>query len=104
MNQPSGKCFANLQALGPTVLATAFYLLLSDAAIETFMSGSPIRWWVVILAAAYLGGSVALWWRGHPLWKHLDGETRITISLFVLLGLMAFSVWLPGGLTQGFKL
>src|SRR5438445_158635 len=65
---------------------------------------SPVRWWIMIPVAVYLSGSIALWWRGHSLWSRTEWKTKATISSLVLLGLLAFTVWLPGGLTQGLKL
>lgn len=106
-NQPlpeGRRGFSNLRALGATALAIVLYVLLVVAAIETFISRSPVKWWVAIIVAAYLGGSAALWWRGHPLWQRYTWETKATISFFVLIGLLALTVWLPGGLTQGLKL
>ena len=60
---------------GVAGLAIFLYFLLADAAVETFVSGSPVRWWVVSIATVYLGGSAALWWRGHPLWQRFGWLT-----------------------------
>lgn len=101
---PEGRGdFSNLRALGAISLAGLSYILLLDAAFETFWSGSSVWWWVAIVVAAYLGGSAALWWQSHPLWHRLEWATKASLSFFVLLGLLAFTVWLPGGLTYGLK-
>lgn len=104
MNGGDRRGFSNLRALGATALAIVLYVLLAVAASETFISGSPVRWWVATVVAVYLGGSAALWWFRNPLWNRIEWETKATISFFVLLGLLAFTVWLPGGLTQGLEL
>lgn len=76
------------QELGTAGLALFLYLLLMDAAVETFLSGAPVRWWVTLVVATYLGGSAVLWWRGHPLWQRAGWATTITISFFILTGLL----------------
>lgn len=99
-NQPPSqkkKDFSNLRALGITALAFLLYLLLIDTAVETFLSKSPVKWWVAGIVAAYFGASV---W----LWRKLEWAAKATASFFVLVGLLAFTVWLPGGLTQGLTL
>lgn len=106
-NQPlSGgrRDFSNLRALGITALAVLLYLLLLDAAFETFWNKSPVKWWVATVVVLYLGGSLAVWWREHPLWQRYTWAAKATASFFVLIGLLAFTVWMPGGLTQGLTL
>lgn len=35
-------------------LATALYVLIADAAIETFLHESPLRWWIAAGSAIYI--------------------------------------------------
>jgi len=84
-------------------LAIALYIAVIDAAVETFLSGSPVRWWVVGVLAVYLAASMALWRYRPSLWQRMGWSARASASLFLLLGLLAFTVWLPGGLTEGIR-
>jgi hypothetical protein len=84
-------------------LAIALYIAVIDAAVETFLSGSPVRWWVAGVVAAYLALSVGLWRYRRPLWQRMGWSARVSASFFLLLGLLAFTVWLPGGLTDGIR-
>lgn len=90
----SKRGFSNLRALGIVVLSILLYMLLLDAAVETFVSDSPVKWWVVGAVATYLGLSGLLWRRSG--WG-----TKAALSLFVLLGLFVFAAWWPEGLTRG---
>ena len=94
--RPGKKGFSNLRALGIPTLALLFYLILLDAAVETFISGSPVRWWVVPTVLTYLAVSGALWWLAHPLWRAYGWGTKAVVSFFVLIGLLALTVWRPG--------
>src|SRR3989442_2966947 len=101
-NQPvsgSGRDFASLRALGIAVLGAFLYLLLVDAAIETFRGGSSVRWWVSGLVAGYLGITVLLW-------RRIAWTTKATLSFLLLLGLLVFSTWWrwPEGFTKGLRL
>ena len=99
-----GTEFPNLRALGLSVLAGLLYLLLLDAAVETLGSRPSVGWWVALVVAVYVGGSVVLWWRAHPLWQRIGWPNTGMISFFVLLGLLAVTAWLPGGLSNGLTL
>lgn len=90
--------------LGIAILAIALYILLIDAAIETFVSGSPVRWWVAGVVAAYFALSFGLWRYRRSAWEHMSWAIRATESFFLLLALLAFTAWLPGGLTDGIRL
>ncbi len=92
---------SKLSELGAAVLTVLFSLLLIDAAVETFLSGAPVRWWAVGVVAGYValrvlhvrggdGGRRLLAWSGRP-----------TAAVFVLLGLIAATAWMPEGLTRG---
>jgi len=84
-------------------LAIALYIAVIDAAVETFLSGSPVRWWVVGAVAVYLAASVGLWRYHRSLRQRMGWSGRASASFFLLLGLLAFTVWLPGGLTDGIR-
>jgi hypothetical protein len=86
-------------------LAVALDLLLIDGAVETLVSGSPVRWWVAGLVAAHLAISVGLWrYRRTAAQGSLGWNGFATATFLFLLGLLAFTAWLPGGLTEGIRL
>jgi hypothetical protein len=64
------------------ILAVVAQMLLLDAAVETFSSGSPIRWSIAGVAALSLGG-VALLWRRRP----------AALAIIPLTGLAASIAW-----------
>jgi hypothetical protein len=80
---------------GAAALTLVLSLLLIDAAVETFLSGAPRRWWVVGIVGAYLGvtgGVLTGSRRGRVGWsQHLDA------SLFLLLALLVASAWSVDG-------
>src|SRR5271155_3062487 len=84
-------------------LAIALYMAVIDAAVETFRSGSPVRWWVVGVVVVHLAASVALWRYRPSLWQRMGWSGRASGLFFLLLALLAFTVWLPGGLTDGIR-
>ncbi len=61
------------------------YLLLVDAAVETVLSRSPVRWWAAVIVAGYFVATAVLWRRRHPIWSRLARENLASISLLVLL-------------------
>jgi len=85
--------------LGAAALTIVLCLLLIDAAVETFVSGAPVRWWVAGVAAAFLSLIAGVLWRGPA--NRFGWSSRATASVFVLLGLLAGTVWLRDGLTNG---
>ena len=89
---------------GAIALALLLYALLADAAVETFASGSPVRWWVAGIIVVYAAASVVLWKRVPGIWDRFGWRDRAAASFFVLLGLLAFTAWRPGGLVAGVKL
>ena len=83
---------------GAAIVSVLLYALLLDAAIETFMSGAPVRWIVLLTITAYLGISALAWRLNHPLWQRIGWPGRALISFFVLLGLLVATAWRPEGL------
>lgn len=79
-----------LQMLGLTVLAVLLYLVLVDAAVESFVSHSPLRWIICGAVAGYVALSVLLW-------RKLGWTTKASVSFFVLFSLLAFAAWRPAG-------
>jgi hypothetical protein len=85
-------------------LAIVLYLAIADAAVETFLRESPLRWWIAGVAALYLALCVAVWRLMPKLWRRLNWANQASISLIVLLALMSATAWMPGGLEQGLSL
>jgi hypothetical protein len=79
---------SRLRTFGLSVLAVLLYLALIDAAVETFVGHSPLRWIICGTVAAYLALSALLW-------RKLNWAAKASLSLFVLFGLMAFAAWRP---------
>jgi hypothetical protein len=76
--------------LGLGALGVLLYLALTDAAVETFVGHSPLRWIIGGTVAAYLALSALLW-------RKLSWAAKASLSLFVLFSLMAFAAWRPEG-------
>ncbi len=85
-------------------LAVVLYLAIADAAVETFLRDSPLRWWIAGAAALYLALCVAVWRLMPKLWRRLNWASQAALSLLVLLALMSATAWIPGGLEQGLNL
>jgi hypothetical protein len=85
-------------------LAIVLYLAIADAAVETFLRESPLRWWIAGAAAVYLVLCVAVWRLMPKLWRRLNWADQAGFSLIVLLALMSATAWMPGGLEQGLSL
>lgn len=107
MNHGTGSAEANPDVrLANTVptLAILLYVVLVDAAIETVLGGSPVRWWVLLVVLAYLVASIAIWRLRPSLWIRLGWGRRAIVSFFILLGLLVLTAWLPGGIPDGLRL
>lgn len=103
MNQDKKKGLA-LSKIMEICGSILFYLVLLDVAVETFLSGSPLRWRVAAAVVVYFAITVGIW-RGLPsVWRRFSWPSRLAASFFVLLGLMVFSVWIPGGMEQGIRM
>ncbi len=88
---PSGESrWSRVHTMSSAALASLLYLLLLDAAVETFLGGSSLRWIVGGSVAAYVALTVLLW-------RRLSWATKAWVSFFVLLALLALAAWrLPG--------
>jgi transglutaminase-like putative cysteine protease len=91
------------QRFSADVLAFVFYALALDIAIETFWSGSSVRWWVVAVVVVYLAVCGLARWQTEGVPGRFRPVAGSTASLFVVLGLLAGTAWLPGGLTDGVR-
>jgi hypothetical protein len=85
-------------------LAIVLYLAIADAAVETFLRDSPLRWWIAGAAALYLVLCAVVWRLMPKLWRRLNWADQAGSSLIVLLALMSATAWMPGGLVQGLSL
>ena len=85
-------------------LAIVLYLAIADAAVETFLRESPLRWWISGAAVLYLALCVAVWRLMPKLWRRLNWANQAALSLLVLFALMSATAWVPGGLEQGLTL
>ena len=96
---PSGRsAHTPPSALLSQIVAIGGAALLIDAAVETVLAGSPLRWWpagAVLLYAAV----TALTWR-----RASAATWRIGLALAGILGVVAVTAWQPAGLTDGVRL
>lgn len=87
-----------------TALAVAAHVALLSAAIETFRSGSAVRWWVGAVVLTYLAALAATWSMVPAVRKRLTPATLAGSGAGLLLALVATTTWLPGGMTVGMRL
>src|SRR5579862_9063423 len=72
-SSPSGqKRLSRWDELGWAALAILLYLAIADAAVETFLSGSPLRWWIGGVTVAYLALCATIWRLMPKIWRHMD--------------------------------
>ena len=77
--------------------AALLYLAVAASALETFLAGSPVRWVVCAVTVAY-GAVTAV------MWSRTTWLSRSVASLLFFAGMLAVTVWLPGGLDAGVRL
>jgi hypothetical protein len=87
---------------GAMALTIAMWLLLADAAVETFLSGATLRWWVAGVVALFLFLTAHDVWHGPR--PSAEWRLRASAAFFVLLGLLALTAWLPDGLIDGIRI
>jgi hypothetical protein len=85
-------------------LAIGVYVVIVDAAVETFVRHSPLRWWIAGAAALYLGLCAATWRLLPGIWRRTDWAIQTAVSLVVLLVLLGATAWMPEGLDRGLSL
>jgi hypothetical protein len=93
-----------LKNLGGAALTLLLDVLLVDAAVETYASGSSVRWWVVALVALYLIVTVWLMGQRVPFGRGPGWFTLPATPLGVLLVALALSTNSADGLTHGIRL
>src|SRR4030095_10325650 len=79
------------------LLAAVAYAVLLESAIETFVRGSPVRWWVAAIAALYAGITAACW-------RRTSWSAHAASSSLLLIGMLALTDWPPGGLADSARL
>jgi hypothetical protein len=85
-------------------VAVVAQLLLLDAAVETFLSGSPLRWSLSPPALLFVALSVWLWRPGGWLAHRRGWSGAASTSILALFGLLIASAWLPGGQVEGVRM
>ncbi len=91
---------ARLRRLGALSARLAMDLLLIDAVVETWMSGSPIRLWVAGPVAVYLVLTAVALTQGSRL-AAPGLVTQIPAPFYVLLGLLVATTEDRAGMTHG---
>ncbi len=86
------------------LVALLGHLALLDAAIETFWSGSPMRWWIAPSLFVFAALSAWLWRPGGGLLSRFGPATAAATPVMGFLALLAVTVWLPAGQTNGARL
>ncbi len=97
------KSFPQLRKIGTGLVYLLLHLALIDVAVETFVSDSPIRWWVVGVTLGYLALLVSFRFGMPALWARVPIGAKLTAGLLVLLGLVVAAVWMPGGFETGLR-
>ena len=87
-----------------SLLAIVGYVALLDAAVETFVSGSPLRWWVGGPLVAFVALNVWLWRPGGALLRRFGPGAAAATAIGGVLLLLAATAWLPGGQTDGVRM
>ena len=95
---------SGLAAAGWAVTAIVALLVLVDIAIETFWSGSPIRWWVAPPAIVFVALSIWLWMPGGPAAKRWGWEGAASWSVGGVVLILAVTAWLAEGQTNGVRM
>lgn len=85
-------------------LAIALYVAIADAAVETFLHESPLRWWIAGATALYFILCAATWRLRPDIWRRMDWATQSAASLVVLMAALGATAWMPEGLEQGLSL
>jgi hypothetical protein len=91
-------------SLDSIALAVVGHVALLDAGLETFWRGSPLRWWVTPAALVFVTVSAWLWKPGGRLLRRFGAAGAAVMSVGGLCVLLAATVWLPGGQTNGVRL
>lgn len=102
VEEPSSPPVSQTVAAG--LLAMLGYVALLDAAVETFMSGSSIRWWVTAPSVAFVALNVWLWRSGGPARRRFGAGGAAAMAIGAVPLLLAATAWLPGGQIDGVRI
>jgi hypothetical protein len=86
------------------VLAILAHIALLDAAVETFWSGSRLRWLMSPALAAMALLSLWAWRPGGRLLHRFGPGGAATTALAILVAGLGVAAWLPGGDADGLRL
>ncbi len=95
---------SGLAAAGWAATSIIVLLAMVDTAVETFWSGSPIRWWVAPPAMAFVGLSVWLWRPGGQAAKRWAWSGAASWAIGGWLLLLAAAVWLAPAAGSGARM
>jgi hypothetical protein len=98
--QPATTLSSSLASSVVVLLGAA---LLLDAAVETWWSRSPVRWWAIGAVLVYLNVTIFRSRRSSHGGQSFDWSMSALSSLYVFLGLLALTTWLPGGIDRGVR-
>ena len=84
--------------------AIVAHLVLLDAAVETFLSASPLRWWLTPAFVACAAASAWFWRPGGAALARFGPASAAAAPLVALLAGLAASAWLPGGQDSGVRM
>ncbi len=85
-------------------LALLLYATLADAAVETFLTHSPLRILVSGTIFLWLALNLALWRLAPNLWSRWTWLDQAASSVLVLLLILGVTAWIPGGQDTGVRL
>ena len=89
--------------VGAMIVALLAQVAILDAAVETVIGGSPMRWWIAAAALLFVASCVLLWRPGGPLARRTGWPGAAAVSIGGLALLVAASAWGPGGLAEGVR-
>jgi hypothetical protein len=99
--RPTDRVRLTLRRALSLVTALLLYILLIDAAVETYQAGSDLRLWVALPVAAYV--SFTLWLIRQQHSSRPGAVASIWLSAFLFLVLLAVTASMPNGLQQGMR-
>lgn len=95
---------SGIAAISWAILAIAAQVALLDAAIETFWSGSPLRWWIAPPVLVFVALSAWSWRPGKWLARWFGWSGAAATSMLALFALFVASAWIPGGQVDGMRM
>jgi hypothetical protein len=95
---------SRLRRVALTGTALVGLIALLDAAVETFRSASPVRWWVAPPVVAFVALNAWAWRPGGSLRRRFGAGGAATDAIGGLLALFVATAWLPDGQTAGVRM